>query len=196
MLNSFATKAEALIHGDLHTGSIMLNQEQTYIIDSEFSFIGPISFDLGLLLANLITAWIYHFLNQHLDYCNWLLKLSESIIKDFKLKFCALWRKKILSTKEDQEYYSSIDEIMQYQKIYMLKVLQETFGFAGLEICRRITGIAGVKEIRGIKNIAEKAQQLALKIGQYLVENLFLFNSFEIFLDYMEYISLNSFSES
>ena len=46
------TAAEALIHGDLHTGSIMVNQDETKVIDPEFAFYGPMGFDVGLLLAN------------------------------------------------------------------------------------------------------------------------------------------------
>src|ERR1700749_776738 len=37
----FLTAAQALIHGDLHTGSIMLTAHETRVIDPEFSFIGP-----------------------------------------------------------------------------------------------------------------------------------------------------------
>ena len=40
---SFLTRAEALIHGDLHTGSIMANERDTRVIDPEFGFWGPIS---------------------------------------------------------------------------------------------------------------------------------------------------------
>ena len=60
LLDSFSTNAEALAHGDLHTGSIFVNQTETYIIDGEFAFMGPLGFDLGLLIANLITSYIYH----------------------------------------------------------------------------------------------------------------------------------------
>ncbi len=38
----FMTSEEALIHADLHTGSIMVTQEETRIIDPEFAFYGPI----------------------------------------------------------------------------------------------------------------------------------------------------------
>ena len=43
----FMTQSDALIHGDLHTGSIMLNKKETYIIDPEFAFVGPFGFDIG-----------------------------------------------------------------------------------------------------------------------------------------------------
>jgi len=54
----FSTKAETLCHGDLHTGSIMVTDDETRVIDPEFAFYGPISFDIGMLLANF---WMSYF---------------------------------------------------------------------------------------------------------------------------------------
>ena len=33
MKRKFMTEAQALIHGDLHTGSIMASEEETFVID-------------------------------------------------------------------------------------------------------------------------------------------------------------------
>src|SRR5205823_2510059 len=43
----FLANAEAMIHGDLHTGSVMLTTGDTKVIDPEFAFIGPMGFDVG-----------------------------------------------------------------------------------------------------------------------------------------------------
>lgn len=51
----YMTVREALLHGDLHTGSVMVSttsNEPTKLIDPEFSFYGPIGYDLGTLLAH------------------------------------------------------------------------------------------------------------------------------------------------
>lgn len=61
---TFMNKAEALIHGDLHTGSVFIgragiNENSMKIIDPEFAFYGPIGYDLGNLIANLYFAWMY-----------------------------------------------------------------------------------------------------------------------------------------
>ncbi|MHC2294585.1 S-methyl-5-thioribose kinase [Bradyrhizobium barranii subsp. barranii] len=37
----FMASPEALLHGDLHTGSIMVTESQTRVIDPEFAFYGP-----------------------------------------------------------------------------------------------------------------------------------------------------------
>ena len=55
---------EALIHGDLHSGSVMVGrgahdgQQLVKVFDPEFSFVGPIGMDLGLFWANLELAAI------------------------------------------------------------------------------------------------------------------------------------------
>jgi 5-methylthioribose kinase len=58
----FATRAEALIHGDLHSGSLMIGERDAAqaikIFDPEFSFVGPVGMDLGLFWANLTIAAI------------------------------------------------------------------------------------------------------------------------------------------
>ena len=53
----FMNHAQALIHGDLHTGSVFINQEHTYIFDPEFAFYGPMGYDIGNVIANLLFAW-------------------------------------------------------------------------------------------------------------------------------------------
>lgn len=52
--HKFISAKEALIHGDLHTGSIMVTENSTKVIDPEFAFYGPIGFDTGAFVANLL----------------------------------------------------------------------------------------------------------------------------------------------
>jgi len=53
----FMASPEALIHGDLHTGSIMVTETETRVIDPEFAFYGPMGFDIGADLANLVMSY-------------------------------------------------------------------------------------------------------------------------------------------
>lgn len=60
MLQIFLQKKECLIHGDLHTGSIMVKGTDARIFDIEFAIVGPAAFDLGLLVANFIFSYYRH----------------------------------------------------------------------------------------------------------------------------------------
>jgi 5-methylthioribose kinase len=42
MKSKFLTCTQALIHGDLHSGSVMSTESSTFVIDSEFAFYGKI----------------------------------------------------------------------------------------------------------------------------------------------------------
>ena len=57
---TFMTSAQALLHGDLHTGSIMVGEREgapvVRVFDPEFSFVGPIGYDLGLYWANALVS--------------------------------------------------------------------------------------------------------------------------------------------
>lgn len=57
MCDKFNQNAEALLHGDLHTGSIMVTPTSTSVIDPEFAFYGPMAFDIAKILANLFLAY-------------------------------------------------------------------------------------------------------------------------------------------
>lgn len=53
----FLTNRQALLHGDLHTGSCMVTRDTYYVIDSEFAFYGPMAFDVGKLIANVLLTF-------------------------------------------------------------------------------------------------------------------------------------------
>ena len=53
----FMTDAQALLHGDLHTGSIFIRQDSTKIFASEFGTYAPMGYEVGNVVANLIFAY-------------------------------------------------------------------------------------------------------------------------------------------
>ncbi len=83
----FMTKAEALLHGDLHTGSVMLNEQESFVIDSEFAFVGPIGFDLGAVVGNLLMASIAMDARGKSEYAVWLESTAFEVMDKFAAKF-------------------------------------------------------------------------------------------------------------
>src|SRR5690349_20702772 len=53
----FLTATEALIHGDLYTGSVMVTESDMRVIDAEFTFVGPMGFDSGAVLGHLLLSY-------------------------------------------------------------------------------------------------------------------------------------------
>lgn len=165
--NIFMTKHEALIHGDLHTGSIFVDENKIKVFDSEFAFYGAYGYDIGLLFANLIlnyASWegIYIYSEEQVkDFREYLLKSIEEIWNSFEKIFSGLWVKSCEITTKSKGYYD----------YYMKVLLSETIGFCGCEIIRRVVGMAHVPDLDRISNLKDKAkaEKRALNIGQKLI---------------------------
>jgi len=168
----FMNQTDALLHGDLHTGSIMINKKETYVIDSEFAFFGPFGFDVGALLGNLVMSWVSHFERSHDEkYQEWILQTIATFLKRFEELFLEQWSMQESSALVEKGFLDR-SALNQYKKSFMLQVLQESVGFAGAKICRRQLGIAGVADIRSIEDQEARArsEKMALRIGSAFVK--------------------------
>jgi 5-methylthioribose kinase len=167
----FMTQSDALLHGDLHTGSIMLNQDETYVIDPEFAFVGPFGFDIGALLANLINNYIHHVVVTHdEDFQTWLLDTTKEVLEKFSTKFLKFWDEHKDSALFVDGYLDD-ETLKTYKENFVKNILRDSVGFAGAKMARRVYGVAGVAEIRGIEDttLRAEAEALALKIAREFV---------------------------
>ena len=92
----FMKNTDALLHGDLHTGSIMVTKNDTKVIDPEFAFYGPMGFDIGALIANLLMSFFSQTghekkFGERKKYKKWLLEIIKTIWIKFEKKFLKLW---------------------------------------------------------------------------------------------------------
>ena len=93
----FLNAPEALIHGDLHTGSIMVTESETMVIDPEFAFYGPMGFDVGAVIGNLLMAYLASAGHERSPgerrlFEAWVLETVENVWTEFARKFLELWR--------------------------------------------------------------------------------------------------------
>lgn len=164
----FLTQAQALLHGDLHTGSIFIKENSTKVIDPEFAYYGPMGYDIGAVFANLLLNyagqeyWMKDAAARE-AFRNNLLQTIISIWNQFNDKFLALWKTHGVDRMAN--------EAKGYKEYYMKKVLQDTVGYTGAKMVRRIVGLAHVVDIDGIEDAAirNSAQRLALAIGTELI---------------------------
>ena len=80
MREKFMNFPQSLIHGDLHTGSIFVNESGIKVIDSEFAFYGPIGYDLGCVIGNLYISYLYNMLKNNDEMVNYLGEGVEKIV--------------------------------------------------------------------------------------------------------------------
>lgn len=164
---SFMTNAQALIHGDLHTGSVFVKNDSTKVIDPEFAFYGPMGYDVGNVMANLMFAWVNADATMSSGaekdtYMDWLQSTMVELIDLFKKKFLDAWNIHVTEVMAKEEGFN---------EIYLQSVLEDTAAVTGLELIRRIVGLAKVKDITCIKNDVARAR--AERICLQAAKNLF-----------------------
>lgn len=144
----FMTNAESLIHGDLHTGSIFIKEDSMKVIDPEFAFYGPAGYDVGNVVANLTFAYVNgRFTIEDEQERNEFLQFIKTTIRDvinlFKEKF---------NDAFDQYATERVAKYDGFKEYYLGRILKDTSAVAGLELCRRIIGLAQVADITSIED--------------------------------------------
>jgi 5-methylthioribose kinase len=176
---AFLTRGEALLHGDLHTGSVMVTEADTRVIDPEFAFFGPIGFDIGAVLANLMLSYLAQ--NGHpgepdaiAAYRRWLLDTIEAVWIGFETKFLALWRKSATGDAFVAELFADpagAQALETHQLATMARFFADSVGFAGAKMVRRILGLAHVEDLESIENpkIRSACEMKALHLARSLM---------------------------
>lgn len=150
----FMTQAEALVHGDLHTGSIMVRggdherADSVKVFDSEFAFYGPIAFDLGMAIANFgFAAARAHALGET-ERAAWVLELPTRMLDAFAAEF-----RRLAAGWPDRRLW---DDAFVERRLDVL--LRETWLFAAAETARRTVGAANVRDVVTIADDAARAK--------------------------------------
>ncbi|MFP1946797.1 S-methyl-5-thioribose kinase [Lonsdalea quercina] len=164
--HGFLAKAEALLHGDVHSGSIFVGEGKLKVIDAEFGFYGPIGFDVGSALGNLL-----------LNYCGVPGLLGAEAAKTARsqrLEECVtLWRTfaerfTVLCAEQGREPALAADG---YAELFLRQVWQDAVGYCGSELIRRTIGLAHVADLDSIadKQARLTAKRHALALGRALI---------------------------
>jgi len=151
---AFMNDAQALIHGDLHSGSIFVREDSTKVIDPEFAYFGPIGYDVGNVIGNFCFAWANARVTMGegaaaVSYIGWLEDTIVATVDLFKAKFLALYKA------------SATDPMGRtpgYAEWFLSTIMADTAGVAGLEMIRRAVGVAQVKDLTSIEPAEARAK--------------------------------------
>ncbi|MGI9333537.1 MAG: S-methyl-5-thioribose kinase [Gammaproteobacteria bacterium] len=175
----FMSDAQALLHGDLHTGSIMVTATDTRVIDPEFAFFGPMGFDTGALIANLLINYYSQDGHASADdprdaYQNWVLEQIEAVWAEFDAQFRALMNEQ----RRGDAYPAPLFEgdavaWADAQNRYLRRLFADTLGFAGAKMVRRILGLAHNIDLEWIEDPDRRAvcERRCLKLARDLMVN-------------------------
>lgn len=142
----FMTKAESLLHGDLHTGSIMVKPGVTKVMDPEFAFYGPMAFDIAVVLGNIAMA--YFSAPAHLDsslvkgYQNYLSETYVKIWHSFTENF----------RKEFETFANSEWKDQSYLENFLAEIETSVIRHSACEMFRRTIGMAHIAELDNISD--------------------------------------------
>ena len=183
----FETKAQALLHGDLHTGSIFVTPDKTCILDPEFAFYGPIGYDTGNFIANMIFAYangLYTMEDgpEKTAYLEWIL----DTIEEFCGRFVENAKQQMREKSADRQMRSEL-----FFDLYLEDIFKDQAGFAGTELIRRVVGTSKVKDIKSIEDEVQraKAERLCMIAGmKFVMDPEFLKNG-RSYTDYLRTFS-------
>ena len=145
----YREKKECLIHGDLHTGSVMVplakEEDHPKMFDTEFSCIGPPAFDLGFLMAHFLMAYYQHELTEENNdlHRQVMYKIQEACSKFLETYF---------------------DKRGQVSVAYVSELYQEVAGFAACEIFFRVIGCGSSENIAHSADMEEAALHCGLRL--------------------------------
>lgn len=176
MKHAFVTKAETLVHGDLHSGSIMVTATDTQVIDPEFAIYGPFGFDIGMLLGNFLLGYFAQSGHEAVPggraaYQRWLLGVIVETWDSFAAEFTLLWRSERTGILYEQTLFQD-DTLGAEQALHsvLAGIWRDSLGFAGVEMHRRILGLAHVEDLEAIPDPARRvvSERRALAMGRQL----------------------------
>ncbi|WP_210081280.1 S-methyl-5-thioribose kinase [Pantoea endophytica] len=162
----FFTDAEALLHGDVHSGSIFVADGSLKVIDAEFGYFGPIGFDVGSAIGNLL-----------INYCclpgllapreaaegrERRLSDVQDIYNQFASRFLELAKEK---TRDVALAYPG------YAESFLRKVWRDTLGYCGTELIRRTVGMSHVADFKQIEDETMRTECIrsCITLGRTLI---------------------------
>jgi 5-methylthioribose kinase len=183
----FLTSAEALIHGDLHTGSVMVTEQDSRVIDAEFAFMGPMGFDVGAVLGNLLLAYFSQdghgaAGDSRADYQEWILATLESVWHGFARRFLGLWRGTgVPASGPAGDAYpgdlfadaTAAGALEDERRSVLARIYADSLGFGAAKMIRRILGLAHVIDLEKIADPDRRAlcEIRALRLARELMVN-------------------------
>jgi 5-methylthioribose kinase len=176
----FQNCCESLIHGDLHTGSVMVTDLDTRVIDPEFAFYGPMGFDIGAIIGNLLIAYLSQpghekTAGHRRAYQAYLLAQTQTLWDTFQKTFSQLWRDHLADAcggiYQPRLNVDAPDLLQRAIDARLAAIWQQALGFGGSKIIRRIVGLAHVEDFEAIASadVRARCEGSALRLARDLL---------------------------
>lgn len=161
---NFMSNAEALLHGDLHTGSIFIKENEIKVFDCEFGTFAPMGYDIGNIVANMIFAYVNGLVYEKEDFCKWVNETIENIIDSFINKY---------NYKYDKLVTEPMAKVKGFKEYYLGNIISDAAGYTGTELHRRTIGMANVLDLTSIEDAYKRtlAERITILAGKKYILN-------------------------
>lgn len=162
----FKNLSQSILHGELHTGNIFINQENIKVFDPEFAMYGPMGYDIGTLLGSMIVPWIHAYLAEREgkeDFTFWIEETIERIFSRFYIEYDAQF---------DTIVTDPMAKVEGFKEAFWEKVRTEILGFTGIELIQETMLSKKIQEAtRQDPEQRQLLERLTALVGVHLIEN-------------------------
>ncbi len=190
MRHIYMTKAECLIHADLHTSNVFAGNDTVKMIDMEFTFCGPFSYDLGYLIGNLVSQYAsacyrdFPSEQERMEFKAYLLATMVELYETYVNRFLENWK------NYGKSIYQDVPGLMD---AFKQNILLEMPGFASIVNWFRIAGEIPYPDFDMITDLDKKRDALAMSLMMdwQMMFNRYNYTSIHDFIDDLLYVEKN-----
>lgn len=164
--HKYMNSTQAFIHSDIHTSNIFADARQLKVIDMEYTFAGPVAYDLGYFLASLVSQYCsalfrpFPSRGEREDFKRYLLGTVYTLLDEYQKCFAAHWN------DEAKEVYRSCPG---FRDAFLAEVIPDTAGYAAMPmftLCVSSFGFTQEFEVIQDEGLKLHALQLYCSLGR------------------------------
>ncbi|ROP59289.1 5'-methylthioribose kinase [Enterobacter sp. BIGb0383] len=162
----FFAHSEALLHGDIHSGSLFVAEGSLKAIDAEFGYVGPIGFDVGTAIGNLLLNFCG--LPGHMGVRDAAAAREQRLTDIQELWHSFAERFQALAAEKTRDVALAYPG---YASAFLQKVWHDAIGFCGTELIRRSVGLSHVADLDtiGDEEMRHACLKHAIALGKALI---------------------------
>lgn len=127
--HKYMNTTQAFIHSDIHTSNIFADDHQLKVIDMEYTFAGPVAYDIGYFLASLVSQYCsavfrpFPSERERTEFKRYLLCSVYTLVERYQKRFAAHWN------DEAKEVYRACPG---FRDAFLAGLVPDTAGYAAM----------------------------------------------------------------
>lgn len=169
--HKYMNTTQAFIHSDIHTSNIFASDSQLKVIDMEYTFAGPVAYDLGYFLASLVSQYCsavfrpFPSEKERAEFKQYLLASIYNLVDRYQKRFAAHW------DDEAKEVYRACPG---FRDAFLAGIVPDTAGYAAMPmftLCVSSFGFTQEFEVIEDERLKLHALQLHCSLGRRFLMN-------------------------